>query len=219
MRRRVPDERRGAPCTIVLAMAAQATEEDSRVPTAVASTPTVALSEAEKRILAALSRRPLGLYPAASVAVAAATEPEEAIVALERLAGLGLVAGDEQPVPSRPVRREIVWTLDVTAWSAVPEVLRRTRLPDVAVAPMPERLPERFRHLFWWGDTSLYRLPRDAAFVAEQILTSGDVSSWGWALLTLPCEALERVAGRPHVPADRRELLRDAVATRRGDAG
>lgn len=189
------------------------------MPSAAAGAPTVALSEVEKRILTALSRRPLGLYPASSVAIAAGVEPEKTIVALDRLVDLGLVTGDEQPVPSRPVRREIVWNLDVAAWSRVPDVLRRTRLPDVAPAPMPERLPERFRHLFWWGDTSLYRLPRDAAFVAEQILTSGDVTSWGWALQSLPPEALERVAARPHVPADRRELLRNAVATRRGDAG
>ena len=199
-------------------MAAQTTEGESQVPTAAASAPALDLSEAEKRILAALSRRPLGLYPAASVAIAASVEPEETIVALERLAGLGLVSGDEQTVPSRPVRREIVWTLHLDAWFRVPKVLRWTSLPDVAPAPMPDRLPERFRHLFWWGDTSLYHLPRDAAFVAEQILTSSDVTSWGWALQTLPCEALERVAARPHVPADRQELLRCAVASRRGDA-
>ena len=197
----------------------QATANGPQVPPAPAGTGTVALSEAEKRILAALSRRPLGLYPAASVALAATVEPAETPAALERLLGLGLVTCDEEPVQSRPVRREFVWKLDVVAaWSRVPEVLRWTPLPDVAAAPMPERLPDRFAHLFWWGDTSLYRLPRDATFVAEHILTSGDVSSWGWALLTLPCEALQRVAERPHVPEDRRELIRNTLATRRGVA-
>ena len=168
--------------------------------------------------MAALSRRPLGLYPAASVAVAAGVGHGEAREALERLVDLGLVTGDAEPVPSRPVRREVVWRIDVAAaWWQFPDVLRFTELPRVPPAPMPERLPERFAHLFWWGDTSLYELPRDAAFVAEQILTSPDVTSWGWALFTLPCEALEQVARKPHVPEDCRELIRNTLTKRHAE--
>ena len=178
------------------------------------SAPDGDLVPAERRVLAALSRRPLGLYPVESVAVAAGTEPEEAADALERLLNLGLVECNKEPVPSRPVRRELVWTLAIGAWSQVPDVLRHTAVPEVAAGSVPERLPHRFRHLFWWGDTSLYRLPRDAAFVAEQILTSDDVTSWGWALLTLPTEALAQVAERPHVPTDRRHLILDTLAWR-----
>ena len=169
-------------------------------------------------MLAALSRRPLGLYPVASVAVAAGVPHGEVCEALERLVDLGLVTGDAEPVPSRPVRRKVVWRLDVAAaWRQFPDVLRFTELPRVPSAPMPERLPERFAHLFWWGDTSLYELPRDAAFVAEQILTSPDVTSWAWALFTLPCDALERVAQKPHVTEDRRELIRNTLAKRRAE--
>ena len=131
---------------------------------------------------------------------------------------LGIVTGESEPVPSRPVRREVVWRLVVeAAWPQYCDVLRFARLPRVLPAPMPERLPERFAHLFWWGDTSLYELPRDAAFVAEQILTSPDVTSWGWALFTLPCDALERVARKPHVSEDRRELIRNTLAYRRAE--
>ncbi|MCY4665102.1 MAG: hypothetical protein OXC00_10580 [Acidimicrobiaceae bacterium] len=176
------------------------------------------LSEAEERVLAALSRRPLGLYPVASVARAAGLDRDGARLALARLVELGLVTGESEPVPSRPVRREVVWRLVVeAAWSQYCDVLRFTKLPRVLPAAMPERLPERFAHLFWWGDTSLYELPRDAAFVAEQILTGPDVTSWGWALLALPCGALERVAGRPHVPEDRRELIVNTLAYRRAE--
>ena len=177
-----------------------------------------ALSPAEERVLAALSHRPLGLYPAASVAVAAGVGREEAVDALERLVVLGLATGEAEPVPSRPVRREVVWRLDVAAaWRQFPDVLRFTVLPRVPPAPMPRWLPERFAHLFWWGDTSLYELPRDAAFVAEQILTSPDVTSWGWALFTLPCDALELVARKPHVSEGRRELIINTLAYRRAE--
>lgn len=174
------------------------------------------LSAAERRILAALSRRPLGLYPVASVCVAAGVDRGEAPAALERLVGMGLVTAEPEPVPSRPVRREVVWRLEeAAAWWRVPEVLTHTALPEVPPEPMPERLPERFAHLFWWGDPSRYRLPRDAVFVAEQMLTCEDVTAWGWALFTLPCEALARVADRPHLAEDRRELIRNTLAKRR----
>lgn len=179
--------------------------------------PSPELAEEEKRILAALSNRPLGLYPAASVAVAAGVGRDEVQPALDRLVELGLVTGTEEPVRSRPVRREVVWRLNVIeAWWRVPDVLRWTPLPDIPPAPMPERLPDRFRHLFWWGEPELYRLPRDAVFVAEQILTCDDVTSWHWALSVLPCEALERVAERPHVPQDRKDIICSALAKRRG---
>ena len=166
-------------------------------------------------MLAALSRRPLGLYPVASVALAAGVDRDKVQSVLERLVALGLVTGERESVPSRPVRHEVVWRLVVeTAWYRHCDVLRFTKLLDVMPEPMPERLPERFAHLFWWGDTSLYELPRDAAFVAEQILTSPDITSWAWALFTLPCEALERVARKPHVSEDRRELIINTLAYR-----
>ena len=117
------------------------------------------------------------------------------------------------------MRREVVWRLDVAAaWFQVPDVLRFTRLPEIPPPTMPDQLPERFAHLFWWGDTSLYKLPRDAAFVAEQILTSSDVTSWGWALSALPCDALERVAAAPHVSDFSRGLINSALAKRRAES-
>ncbi|MCY4104650.1 MAG: hypothetical protein OXG55_15555 [bacterium] len=51
--------------------------------------------------------------------------------------------------------------------------------------------------------------------MAERILTSDDVTSWGWALFALPVEALEEVARRPHMPRDRRALAADAARWRR----
>ena len=162
----------------------------------------------------ALSHRPLGLY-AASVAPAAGVSAEEATTALGRLEGLGLVECEVAPVPSLPVRRERIWRLAATAWRVAGDVLRHTRPAGLGVAPMSEVLPEHVRHLFWSGDVSAYRLPRDAAFVAERVLTSDDVTSWGWALFALPVESLETVAARPHVPRDRRDLAADAARLRR----
>ena len=165
----------------------------------------------------ALSHRPLGLSPVASVEAAANLSASAAADALQRLVGLGLVECVEEPVPSRPVRRERIWRLAAQAWRVAGDVLRHTQGPGPGVGPMPEMVPERFRHLFWSGDVSAYRLPRDAAFVAERILTSDDVTSWGWALFALPVEALEAVAVRPHVQRDRRDLAAAAARLRRDD--
>ena len=200
-------------------MATAITATGKSAPPAAASGDSLVLSVPEQRGLAALSKRPLGLYPVASVALAADVAPSEAAVALDYLLEEGLVACEDETVPSRPVRRESVWTLATSAWWRVPEVLRRTQLPAVPAGPMPQELPERFRHLFWWGDTCLYRLPRDAALVAEQILMSGDVTSWGWALQTLPSAALKRVAETPHLPEDRCLMIRDALTSRTGGTG
>ena len=115
------------------------------------------------------------------------------------------------------MRRERIWRLATTAWLVTGDVLRHTQASGPGVGPMPERVPERFRHLFWSGDVSAYRLPRDATFVAERILTSDDVTSWGWALFALPIEALKEVARRPHVPRDRRDLAADGARWRRNN--
>lgn len=162
----------------------------------------------------ALSHRPLGLY-AASVAPAAGISEAAATSALGCLVGHGLVECEVAPVPSRPVRCEQIWRLASTAWRLAGDVLRHTHPEGLGVGPMPEVVPARFKHLFWSGDVSAYRLPRDATFVAERILTSDDVTSWGWALFALPVEALEAVAVRPHVPRDRRDLAADAARWRR----
>ena len=172
-------------------------------------------SPADRRVLAALSRRPLGLYPVSSVAAASNTQRADAADSLQRLTRLGLVECATECVPSRPVRREEVWRVTVKAWREASDVLRHTPVPELVVAPMPSRVPHRFRHLFWWGDPSRYRLPDDATLVAEQILTGDDVSAWGWALFVLPTEALDAVAERLHIPQDRRDLAGAAVALRR----
>ena len=176
------------------------------------------LSAVERRILQALSNRPLGLCRASSVAVAAEVGRDEVQPALDRLVELGLVSGTEEPIRSLPVRREVVWRLEVVeAWWRVPEMLKWAPRPKMKSAPMPDCVPDRFRHLFWWGDPKLCKLPRDAVFVAEQILTSDDVTSWNWALSRLPCEALDRVAERPHVPEDRKQVIRSTLARRRDE--
>lgn len=173
------------------------------------------LSPDERRILAALARRPLGLAGDISVSVASGVDGSDLLAALERLVGFGLIAASEEIVQSRPLRKETVWTLCVgDAWFTVAGEVQGTPLPDVPPEPLGDRLPERFRHLFWWGDPSAIRLPRDAAFVAEQLLACHDIDAWGWAITTLPRESLERVAAEECTPPATAAMIHNALAQR-----
>ena len=175
------------------------------------------LSLVEARVLAALSRRPGGLYPASSVAAAAGVAEADAAAALERLAGVGLVSGEAEFVECRPSRRETVWRLRVCDawWTVAPEV-RALELPETWPPPAADRVPVRFHHLFWSGDPAAVKLPRDAGYVAEQVLRSPDVCAWGWALGALPAETLARVAAKDHTPVPLRAMIRNALEVRDG---
>lgn len=176
-------------------------------------------SSAEKRILAALSRRPLGLAGCSAVAVASGVEEDSVALSLERLSALGLVSGDMEVVHSRPVRREVVWRLRVgEPWFAAAPEVQRTPLPTVRPEPMEDRLPERFHQQFWWGDPSVIRLPRDAAFVAEQLLSCDDIEAWAWAISTLPTDALAQVAADECTPPETAAMVRNALAERCAEA-
>ncbi|MCY4629573.1 MAG: hypothetical protein OXE75_01590 [bacterium] len=173
------------------------------------------LSSQEKRILAALSRRPNGLYPVTSVATAAGLAEPEVLPALENLLERELITADRENILAQTVTSEVVWRLAIgNAWFGLAGEIRRIVLPEPPPEPMGSRLPERFRHLFWSGDPSMIRLPRDAAFVAEQILQRNDIGAWGWAVTTLPSDALERVAAKRTTLPATRAIIRNAVAER-----
>ena len=70
--------------------------------------------------------------------------------------------------------------------------------------------------MFWWGDPSAVQLPRDAVFVAEHMLACHDIEAWGWALATLPPQALERVAAKERTPPKTRAIIRNALVQRNG---
>jgi len=171
------------------------------------------LSPAGMGVLAALSRRPRGLRGVSAVAFVTGLAPTDVASALGDLEDRGLVAIDtETGVPPGAAPDRAVWRLVAgDAWFSVADAARTVELPEFPPAPMPERLPERFAKLFWWGDPALIELPRDAAFVAEHLLTYHDIDAWAWALETLPAEALDRVADKEGIPAPVKAMIRNAL--------
>ena len=118
----------------------------------------------------------------------------------------------ETGLPGAPAPERTLWRLcAVDAWFSVADAVRAVELPEPPTEPLPERLPERFAKLFWWGDPTLIELPRDAAFVAEHLLSYHDIDAWAWALETLPPEALERVADKECTPPAVKAMIRNAL--------
>lgn len=171
------------------------------------------LSATEMCVLAALSRRPRGLSGVSAVAFVAGVVTADAAAALGDLEDRGLVTTEpETGLPPDAEPERTVWRLAaVDAWFSVADAVRTVELPEPPPAPMPERLPERFAKLLWWGDPALIELPRDAAFVAEHLLTYHDIDAWAWALETLPAEALERVADKECIPPAVKAMIRNAL--------
>ena len=176
------------------------------------------LSGAEKRVLAALAGRPQGLLGEDSVSVGAGVPVSDTRRALVRLADLGLVACNvENDWGHQPPRQLTAWTIVLgDAWFRVAAEVRATPLPKLASAPLPEQIPYRFEYLFWWGDRSAIKLPRDAVFVAEHVLACHDIEAWGWVLEAFPQAALERVAAKERTPPQTRAMIRNALACHDG---
>ena len=194
------------------ALAAQCGSDESA-----ATSPTIeGLSVSERRILVALSGRPLGLQPAESVSIAAGVCSEDVGEVLAQLAQRGLVTAQEeltdQPLPVHPT---IVWRLNTeVAWALAGDAIRSTPLPEPASVLVDGYLPAKLWHLFWWGDPALIRLPEHAEFVAMHIFNYSDVRAWGWALSSLPADSLAFVAACPQTPDAQRRLIENALSCR-----
>ncbi|MYE68283.1 MAG: hypothetical protein F4236_09225 [Acidimicrobiia bacterium] len=82
------------------------------------------------------------------------------------------------------------------------------------------KVPREFWHMFWNGDPSALRLPRDAEHVAVRLICSHKTTLpiMAWALCNLPTEALLVAAtGRnPPTEAARATILNMVAARREG---
>lgn len=172
------------------------------------------LSREEVFVLAALSRSPLGLRSARSVARRASIAPATAVKALASLAGRGLVRERRQRVVEGEVTDIDVWTLNWRApeWRALSTMLAKVVLPALATpAPKQRSVPSRFAHLFWNEDTAELDVARDGTMIAERILGSSDAEAIAWAAGAIPPTSLRRVRGLRNVDS-RVAALADALA-------
>ncbi|MDE0268355.1 MAG: hypothetical protein OXI96_04875 [Acidimicrobiaceae bacterium] len=174
------------------------------------------LSYSQRLILAVLSRRPRGLLGTTSVAAASSVSVDEARETLAELEDQGLVTSEWETMRwCSPPKQVKAWRLRISeVWFSVAAEVRATPIPILEPEPMPDRLPKRLSHLFWWGDPSAIELPRDAVFVAEHLLTCHDIAAWGWVVTSLPRRALERVAAKDHILPEVKAMIHNALMQR-----
>jgi len=184
------------------------------VPEAVRST---GLTREEAFVLAALSRSPLGLRSARSVARRASVTPTTAVKALASLERRGLVEERVERIVEGRVTETAVWRLNWRSpeWRRIAKATGSVVLPQPHAHPRLQRsVPSRFAHLFWNEDTSHLDVERDGVTIAERILSSTDAEAIAWAARTIPAPCLRRVNSLRNISPEVAALA-DALAASR----
>jgi len=177
----------------------------------------VGLSREEVFVLAALTRSPLGLRSARSVARAASIAPASAAKALASLSEQGLVEERVQRVAEGGVRDILVWKVarGGAAWRKLSAAMTEVILADPKTEPPSQAsVPSRFAHLFWNEDTGKLDVERDGTLIAERILSSYDAQAIAWAARAISPAHLRRVSGLRNI-SPRVAGLADALAAGR----
>jgi len=149
--------------------------------------PVHGLTRVETQVLAALARAPRGLASARAVARRAGVSPTSAATAVRSLAARGLVCVGREWVAAGRARELELIQADVTApaWPALAPRLAAVRLPAVRPASRPGRVPARLAHLFWNADPERLDLSEHGGYVAERLLSTGDLDGLAWGLQAL----------------------------------
>lgn len=147
-------------------------------------------------VLAAMSKRPLGVRSARVVARIASVSPTTASRSLAKLMAAGLVVRRTvRRVEGRVVDVEIYdLNMPSAEWDAVADRVREVVLP----APKPRPRPKRVPHYLWqhfWNHSSPSRisLPEDENYVAARLLLSRDPEALAWAATHLSADAIRYV--------------------------
>jgi hypothetical protein len=175
------------------------------------------LTRQEILVLAALSRSPLGLRSARSVARRTSLTPTTAARALASLGERGLVGASVERVVEGEVTDIEVWRVSWQSpgWRAIARSIAAVVLPAPTARPRRQRtVPSRFAHLFWNEDTGRLDVERDGVMIADRILRSADAEAIAWAAGAISAASLRRVRELRNIPP-RVAALADALAGER----
>lgn len=153
--------------------------------------PVAGLTREETFVLAALSRRPLGLRSARAVARAACVSATTASRCLARLRARGYVTHRNVRVAEGRARDVAVWTVrwGSARWLRVAAEIGRCVLPETD-GSRTGRVPRRLAHLFWNVDVDALDPVRDAYYIADRLLRVGDAQGLAWLARAVPREAI-----------------------------
>lgn len=139
------------------------------------------LDPTEVKVLAALSRAPLGLSSARVAASQAVISPTVASRALKTLEKKGLVRREEAVIAAG--RARAVQLLHANRrdgrWLEIAPTLTEVRPPRRAHSP-ERRLPPRLRHLFWNTAPSQLDVRDSGPYIARRLLSTMDFDGLAW---------------------------------------
>lgn len=167
------------------------------------------------RVLAALSRAPLGLTSVRTVAQRAGASPTAAGHAVELLRRQGLVTSERRTLPAGRAREFEVIGLDYGSprWQRLAD-----RIATVQPPPPPQRsraapVPARLRHLFWNTAPSQLDTRNAGPYVARRLLSTGDPDGLAWGLTNLTREDWRHAARARGLTPRRRAMARNFSAS------
>jgi hypothetical protein len=171
------------------------------------------LSRAQARVLAALAKAPRGLASVRAVARRAGVSPTTASKALTSLERRDLVRHDQEWVAAGRARSTGLFRADVTSpdWPRIAPELARIRLPRARRVGQATRVPARLAHLFWNADRDALNVDQHGAYIANRLLTTGDLDGLAWGTATLGARDWERAA-RDRGLSDRQRALAHNLA-------
>lgn len=169
-------------------------------------TPASTLRASELRVLAALSRSPLGQQSLRSVASKAGVSPTTASKVVARMIRSGAVEQRETKVASGKARSQMRWYAAPSRWTPeLREAVRHTRLPARRATPTP--LPRELHHLFWNADVSKLDPNVNGSYLADRLLRSPDVRAWQWVLTNVDRADIEIALNRRGMDERTRALV------------
>lgn len=149
-------------------------------------------------VLRVLLTRPLGLRSGRVVARHAGISPSTALKVLNNLERRGMVEYRHLVVAEGSVKEIEVWILRVIPhWITDKMALDiRGTIPPVSVRPMrmENRVPRRFKHLFWNVDLAELDTKDYGPAIAVNILEQDDPHALAWAIHNLDPEAFATAA-------------------------
>lgn len=157
--------------------------------------PIEGLGREETFVLAALSRRPLGLRSVRAVARAAHVSPTTAQRCLRGLQHHGFVAYRTVRVAEGRARDAGLWEIrwGSPVWLRVAGNIGRCELP-AGDAIRHARVPRRLAHLFWNVDVDSLDPVRNGRYIADRILRDGDTQGLAWLATSVPRGAIAAAA-------------------------
>lgn len=145
------------------------------------------LETTEVKVLAALSRAPLGLSSARVVANHAVVSPTAANKALRSLEAKGLASRKEAVIAGARARRVELRHANRRAgrWLEIAPVLARVQPPRSSKHAHDQRVPRWLRHLFWNTAPAQLEVSRGGPYIARRLLRTMDLDGLAWGARNL----------------------------------